>query len=74
MNLQFMVEERKMSNQSLVGIILVFIGIIVTLIGFFVISPINDFVTVVLVSSLGFLLIFVGGGILKTRIGQWVKQ
>ena len=63
-----------MSNQSLFAIILVISGFIISLIGFFVISPISDFVTSVLVTSLGFLLIFFGAGIIKTRLSQWVKQ
>ena len=63
-----------MSAQSTVGLVLILIGAILSLIGFFVISPVNDFLTAVLVMSAGFVLIAIGGGILKTRMGMWTRK
>jgi len=63
-----------MSAQSTVGLVLILIGAILSLIGFFVISPVKDFLTAVLVTSAGFVLIVIGGGILKTRMGMWARK
>ena len=63
-----------MTIQSITGMALILIGAVISLIGFFVISPINDFITSVLVTAIGFVLIGVGGGITKTRLGMWVQK
>jgi hypothetical protein len=63
-----------MSAQSIVGLVLILIGAILCLIGFFVISPVHNFLTAVLVASAGFLLIAIGGGILRTRMGMWARK
>ena len=63
-----------MSAQSIVGLVLILIGAILCLIGFFVISPVNNFLTAVLVASIGFVLIAIGGGILRTRMGMWARK
>ena len=63
-----------MSSQSLFGLILILVGAIISLIGIFVISFVNNFLTAVIVTSIGFFIIAVGGGIVKARIGKWVNR
>jgi len=63
-----------MSGQSLVGLILIIIGIIISLIGIFLTSPTKDFLTSVLITTIGFIFIISGGVILKTRFGKWLNN
>ena len=63
-----------MSAQSVVGLILIVIGIIISLIGIFLTTPTKDFLTSVLITTVGFIFIIVGGAILKARFGKWVNK
>ena len=63
-----------MSAQSITGLVLILIGAILSLIGFFVITPVNDFLTAVLVASAAFVLIFIGGSIIRTRLVRWTRH
>ena len=63
-----------MSAQSIAGLILILVGAIISLIGFFVISPVNDFLTAVLVTSVGFVLIAFGFIVMRARIGKWINK
>ena len=63
-----------MSVQGILGAILILVGVIIALVGFFVITPQQDFIVATIVTVLGFVLIVVGGGILKTRAGMWARK
>ena len=63
-----------MSAQGILGAILILVGAIIALVGFFVITPQQDFIVATIVTVLGFVLIVVGGGILKTRAGMWARK
>lgn len=63
-----------MSAQSILGAILILVGIIIALVGFFVITPQNDFIMATIVTAIGIVLIVVGGGVLKTRAGIWARK
>lgn len=63
-----------MSGQIKFGLILILIGTIISLIGFFIITPTKDFLTAVLITAVGFILIAIGGGILKSRFRNWVNR
>ena len=64
----------KISSQSIAGLILILIGAVISLIAFFIIKPENDFITSVIIGSIGFIMIAFGGIILKARIGLWIKN
>jgi uncharacterized membrane protein YiaA len=74
----YIIEAKKrsdyMSAQSVVGLIFIIIGIVISLIGIFLTTPTKDFLTSVLITTVGFIFIIAGGAILKARFGKWVNK